>query len=99
MSWPDLIATSGAHAALIWQYSWQGVAVFRGCSSLAEVSEDSITSSVYKSRSRDDCFYSAFSQKDSKSHCVSFGPLYIFTVWNGIKRNERKEARLFVVFV
>lgn len=68
MSWPDLIATSGAHSALIWQYSREGVTVFRGCLSLAEVSEDSITRSVYRSRSRDVCFYGAFCQKDSRTH-------------------------------
>lgn len=59
MSWPDLIATSGAHS-LIWQYAWEGGTVFRCCSSLAKVSEDSIMSSVYSSRSKDDCFFSAF---------------------------------------
>ncbi len=63
MSWPDLIATSGAHSALIWQYAWEGGTVFRCCSSLAKVSEDSIMSSVYSSRSGDDCFFSAFVKK------------------------------------
>lgn len=45
------IATSGAYSALIWQCPWKGVTVFRGCTSLVEVSEDSIMSSVYRSRS------------------------------------------------